>query len=240
MRTKQQLQHLGERHSHRPWKKGKGPRLSTIWVCSNYSVTVFRKILEIYHQYVWLQTTRVKGREQKWLLVRNELLYQQGSSIKSAPHISFWSRRLTNNGPKWRLNVRNMRDARLLQRNDDFLIPSVMMYSERERDAFTVACSFSFLSVLHSVILFALSLYVFRSSSDRRYCSLALEKIYMVEKQSALTVRTVKQWHYVAPQSPSYCVKAIAYFALVVHMIALLFSSLKIYFYFGICFFFPV
>lgn len=111
MRTKQQLQHLGERHSRRPWKKGKGPCLSTIWVCSNYSVTVFRKILEIYHQYVWLQTTRVKGREQKWLLVRNELLYQQGSSIKSAPHISFWSRRLTNNGPKWRLNVRNMRDG---------------------------------------------------------------------------------------------------------------------------------
>lgn len=96
----------------------------------------------------------------------------------------------------------------------------------------------AYLCALHSVILFALSLYVFRSPSDQRYSSLALEKIYMVEKQSALTVRTVKQWHYVALQSPSYCVKAIAYFALVVHMIALLFSSLKIYFYFGICFFF--
>lgn len=32
--------------------------------------------------------------------------------------------------------------ARLLQRNDDFLIQNVMMNSERERDAFTAAFSF--------------------------------------------------------------------------------------------------
>lgn len=87
-------------------------------------------------------------------------------------------------------------------------------------------------------VIFALSLYVFGSPSDQCYSSLALEKIYMVEKQAALTVRTVKQWHYFALQPPSYCVKAIVYFALVVQMIALLFSSLKIYFCFEYVFFF--
>lgn len=50
----------------------------------------------------------------------------------------------------------------------------------------------AYFCALDSVIS-ALSLYVFGSPSDQRYSSLALEKIYMVEKQSALTVRTVKQ-----------------------------------------------
>lgn len=50
MQKKHQLQHLGERHSHRSWNMEKRPCLSTIWGCSNFSVTIFRKIPETYHQ----------------------------------------------------------------------------------------------------------------------------------------------------------------------------------------------
>lgn len=92
---------------------------------------------------MWLQKCRVQRREHKWLLVRNELLYQQGSSIKSAPHISFWSRRLTKNGPKWRLNVRNMWDGEAASKKWWFSYSKCNDEQwKRERDAFTAACSF--------------------------------------------------------------------------------------------------
>lgn len=77
--------------------------------------------------------------------------------------------------------------ARLLQRNDDFLIQNVMMNSEREREMpLQLPVASAYLCARHSVVLFALSLYVFGSPSDCPYSALPLKKIYMVEKQSAL------------------------------------------------------
>lgn len=87
--------------------------------------------------------------------------------------------------------------VRPLRWNTDLVMARMMMYSEGEGDAFTFACSLSYLYV-QSPPFFTFSLYVFLSPLGHRCSPLALEKIYMVAKQSALTVRTITQWHYVA------------------------------------------
>lgn len=157
------------------------------------------------------------------MIVGEEWFTVPAGKFNQIGSLHFILKQALKTGPKWRLNVRNMRDGEAASKKWWFSYFKCDDVQWKREMPLQLPVASAYLCALHSVILFTLSLYVFGSPSDWRYSSLALEKIYMIEKQSALTVRTVKQWHYVAPQLPSNCLKAIAYFALVVHMIHLWF-----------------